>query len=350
MSHFGVLRDCRSGAKGFKRLSSGDIALVDAPDISRHLAAQLIKYAPSYVLNLSAFSTGAVPNYAPQMLLDAGIKLLEIPSSEYVKNGKKVEIREDGSIIFGKNEPIQGRFIIQEDLDSIFTEAQQSLVDHMEAFFGNTIQFIYSETPLLIDGLGIPETGIDIAGNKVLVISPGADIKPLKKFIREFNPILIACDQAADMLVRSGTKPHLIVGNPENISNDALRSGASVILPASPDGHADGLERIQDLGVGAMTFPAASNDSTDLAILLADYHDASTIILCGKKLELVDIFGAHDNATPSALLARQKAQSKLISDTALLELYAGRGGNAWSWFWAWCGVLVCILVSCYFYL
>lgn len=54
----------------------------------------------------------------------------------------------------------------------------------------------------------------------------------------------------------------MIVGDPDQISTDALKCGAQVVLPADADGHAPGLERIQDLGVGAMTFPAADRRST----------------------------------------------------------------------------------------
>ncbi|MDO4911157.1 MAG: putative cytokinetic ring protein SteA [Corynebacterium sp.] len=347
MSHSGVIRDCRPGAKGFKRLTAGDFAIVDAPDLSRGLASRLIEARPAVVINLSAFSTGTVPNYGPQMLLDAGILLAEAPALEF-KDGKKATLN-GATITIGKN-PTDLGIINQARLDANFAEGQQSLIDHMEAFFGNTIQFVHSESPLLIDGLGIPETGMDIAGRKTLVVSPGADIKPLRHFIREFNPIIIACDEAADSLVRLGIKPQLIVGNPAVMSNEALKCGASVILPADPDGHAVGLERIQDLGVGAMTFPAASNNATDLALLLAGYHDASLIVNCGATLELSDIFTGNKAATPSALIARQKVASRLMSQESLLELYTGRRGNGWSWFWALICLLICVGTICYYYL
>src|SRR5207244_10901059 len=66
-------------------------------------------------------------------------------------------------------------------------------------------------------------------------------------------------------------RPQLIVGNPDQMSADVLKSGAQVVLPADADGHANGLERIQDLGIGAMTFPAAGS-AADLALLLVDHH------------------------------------------------------------------------------
>ena len=41
-------------------------------------------------------------------------------------------------------------------------EAKSGLVAHLEAFAGNTIEFIRSESPLLIDGIGIPDIDVDL--------------------------------------------------------------------------------------------------------------------------------------------------------------------------------------------
>lgn len=51
-------------------------------------------------------------------------------------------------------------------------------------------------------------------------------------------------------LRKAGYRPLIVVGDPLLMSNDVLKSGAQVVLPADADGHAAGLERIQDLGVG----------------------------------------------------------------------------------------------------
>ena len=66
----------------------------------------------------------------------------------------------------------------------------------------------------------------------------------------------------------------MIIGNPETIDSETLRGNAEVVMPAHIDGYAPGLERLQDLGVGAVTFPA-SGSTEDLALLLADGRDAS---------------------------------------------------------------------------
>ena len=322
---------------------------MDAPDIDRSLAQRLIDAKVAVVINTSQFTTGSVPNYGPQMMLDAGMLLIEGVGSDVwssVKDGKKGRVTDEGKLFFGERLVASGTVLEQEGAETAFSDAQQSLMDDMEAFFGNTIQFIHSETPLLIDGIGIPSTGIDFKDRKVLIVGPGYEhrkqVKELRNFIREYDPVLVGVDEAADTLVDLGYKPDLIVGNPAGIGAEALRSGAKVVLPADPDGHAIGLERIQDLGVGAMTFPAASDSATDLALLLADYHGASMIVNAGSPLDLGMIFNEEPEATPSALLTRAKVGAKLVDARSVIELYTIRSAGNLGWLWVIFGLLVAV--------
>jgi hypothetical protein len=345
----GVTRDLSVAGKGMKKLSQGDIAVVDAPDISRVLAQRLIDAQVAAVVNAGHFSTGGIPNFGPQMLLDANIFLVEGVGAEVwlpLKDGKKARLTEDGGLYYGEKLIASGTVVTSEQAELTFIDAQQHLVDHMEAFFGNTIQFIHSEAPLLIDGLGIPEVGKNLSDRKVVVVSPGPshreELRHLRNFIREFDPALIAVDSAADTMVDLGYTPDFIVGDPAVIGADALRSGARVILPADPDGHAVGLERIQDLGVGAMTFPSAVESATDLALLLADYHEAELVINVGAPLNLEQVFGQSATANPSALLTRTKLGPRLVDVSAITNLYAIRSGGNIAWLWAILGILVAV--------
>lgn len=347
----GATRNCTTQGKGFKRLSEGDLAIIDAPDLSRAFAQRLLAARPAAVLNVSRFTTGAVPNFGPQMLLDAGIILVEGFGNEIVdgiKDGKKGRLTEDGQLFNGERLIASGTPVNAASAEKSFTEAQQSLLDHMEAYFGNTIQFIHSEAPLLIDGLGIPDTGNTIEGKKVLVVSPGnnhrSKLKELRNFIREYDPVLIGVDGAADTLVELGYKPALIVGNPTGIGADALRSGAHVILPADPDGHTVGLERIQDLGIGAMTFPSSVSSATDLALLLANYHNPQMIVNVGGPVTLDDVFAGQEDADPAALLTRAKVGTKLVDGSVIADLYNVRSSGSFAWLWALLGILVAVAV------
>ena len=345
----GALRDCTPGGNGMKKFRAGDIAVINAANISRQEAQALIDVEPAAVVNVAEFSTGTIPNYGPHMLLDAQVLLVENVGDEFVagfRDGKKARITPDGEIFVGETLLGQGSQVERAKAEKDFAEARRNLVDHMEAYFGNSIEFIHSEGPLLIDGLGIPEAGSEMNGRKVLVVSPSDEhrgkIKALRNFIREYQPVLVGVDAAADSLLELGYTPDIIVGNPQHIATETLRSGARVILPADPDGTADGLERIQDLGIGAMTFPAATESATDLALLLADYHEAELIVQVGDSLDLDDIFAAESNATPAAMLTRLKAGHRLVDSSAIINLYTVKSSGSLTWLWAILWILVAL--------
>jgi uncharacterized membrane-anchored protein len=147
------------------------------------------------------------------------------------------------------------------------------------------------------------------------------DLKALKPFIKEYQPVLVGVGSGADVLRKAGYRPQLIVGDPEQISTEVLKCGAQVVLPADADGHAPGLERIQDLGVGAMTFPAAGS-ATDLALLLADHNGAALLVTAGHTANIETFFDrTRTQSNPSTFLTRLRVGEKLVDAKAVATLY-----------------------------
>ncbi|APT92574.1 thiamine pyrophosphokinase [Corynebacterium phocae] len=346
-----TLRDCTPHGRGFKKLSAGDFAVVDATDISRQEAQHLADAGPAAVLNISQFATGTIPNTGPRVLLDAKVQLVEGLGETFrnrVKDGKKVRLTEEGEVYSGEKLLGEGQFLDSKRADEVYAEAQRGLVDRMEAYFGNSIQFIHAEGPLLIDGLGIPDLGTAMQGRKVIVVSPSEDhrakIKLLRNFIREYEPMTVAVGAAADSLMDMGYTPDVVIADPTEVEAETLRAASKVVLPAAPDGRAPGLERIQDLGVGAVTFPSTVDSVSDLALLLVDYHEADMIVQVGGAVDLDQVFAAADNAAPSAYLARMKAGRKVVDADAVISLYTAPAGGTLAWLWALLAILVAIAV------
>jgi len=142
----GTLRDCTHG-RGRGRLGRGDIAVVDSPDMTRREAEMLIDAQPGAVVNIARFSTGSIPNYGPHLLLDAGIPLFENAGEALrsdVRDGRKGAVTPDGELLAGKKLVAQLSPVGRAGVDESFATAQRNLLDHMEAYFGNTIEFIHS--------------------------------------------------------------------------------------------------------------------------------------------------------------------------------------------------------------
>lgn len=326
----GIARVDRNTARLLRRVGPGDIVVLDELDIDRITADALVDAGVLAVINASPSISGRYPNLGPEVIVANGITLLDSVGPDgykKIKDGAKVRI-DDGAVYAGERELASGTELSEAAISDRMIEARTGLAAHLEAFSGNTIEYIRTESPLLIDGIGVPDIDLQLEDRHVVVVADGpdhvTDLKNLKPFIKEYAPILIGVGSGADTLMKAGYRPDLIVGDPEDITSATLKSGAEVVLPADPDGHAHGLERIQDLGVGAMTFPATGAPA-DLALLLADHHGASLIVTVGAAASLDEFFdrGRRDN-NPATFLTRLKVGTKLVDAKAVSTLYRSR--------------------------
>ena len=51
------------------------------------------------------------------------------------------------------------------------------------------------------------------------------DLRALKRFLRECHPVLIGVEAGADALQHAGYRPHLIVGDPNQVKVETLHYG-----------------------------------------------------------------------------------------------------------------------------
>lgn len=323
----GTARVDRDTDRLLRRVGAGDIVVLDILDLDRVTADALVDAGIAGVVNASPSISGRYPNLGPEVLVANNIALIDNVGAEVfkkVKDGAKVRLHE-GSVYAGDRRLAHGVERTDEEIADLMLDAKTGLVAHLEAFAGNTIEFIRGESPLLIDGIGIPEIDVEVHRRHVVVVAdgPGAadDLKALKPFMKEYQPVLVGVGGGADLLRAGGYRPQLIVGNPDQMSAEVLKCGAQVVLPADADGHADGLERIQDLGIGAMTFPAAGS-ATDLALLLVDHHGAALIVTVGQSASIEEFFDrTRVQSNPSTFLTRLKVGDKLVDAKAVATLY-----------------------------
>ncbi|MFE3546754.1 putative cytokinetic ring protein SteA [Nocardia sp. NPDC059177] len=336
----GIARVDRDTRRLLRRVGPGDIVILDETDLDRLTADRLVEAGVVAVINTSPSISGRYPNLGPEVLVANGIVLMDTVSSDAfgrIKDGTKIRI--DEGIVYAdkltRKEPevlVEGIEFDESSIADRMIAARNGLADHLDAFAGNTTEFVRTESALLIDGIGVPDIELELRNRHVVVIADGPghleELQRLKPFIKEYAPILIGVGRGADTLRKLKYTPDLIVGEPDEISTDTLRSGAEMILPADTDGHAKGLERIQDLGIGATTFPS-SGSPADLALMLADHHGASLIVLAGAPASLEDFFdrGRRDS-TPATFLTRLKVGAKLVDANAVATLYRQRSSGA----------------------
>src|ERR1700754_2555505 len=317
----GTARVDRNIDRLLRRVCPGDIVVLDVLDLNRITAEALVEADIAAVVNASPSVSGRYPNMGPEVLVNNGVTLIDETGPDIFKkinDGSKIRLYE-GGVYAGERRLVRGTERTDHDIADLMREAKSGLAAHLEAFAGNTIEFIKSESPLLIDGIGIPDIDIDLRRRHVVIVAEA--LRSITPFIKEYQPVLIGVGSGADVLRKAGYRPQIIVGDPDQISTEALKCGAHVVLPADADGHAPGLERIQDLGVGAMTFPAAGS-AVDLALLLADHHGAALLVTAGHTANIETFFDrTRTQSNPSTFLTRLRVGEKVVDAKAVATLY-----------------------------
>ncbi len=308
------------------RLRPGDIAVIDHVDLDRVAADSLVAVGVAAVLNAKPSVSGRYPNLGPEVLIEAGIPLVDDLGEgvfEQIREGDTVRI--EGNTVYVGDEPVaHGALQDTETVAKAMADAREGLSVQLEAFAANTMDYLKQERDLLLDGVGVPEIRTEIQGRHCLIVVRGydykADLDVLRPYIREFKPVLIGVDGGADALVEAGYTPDMIIGDMDSVTDDVLRCGAEVVVHAYPDGRAPGLARVNGLGVPAVTFPAAAT-SEDLAMLLADEKGASLLVAVGTHATLVEFLDKGRGGMASTFLTRLKVGGKLVDAKGVSRLY-----------------------------
>ena len=311
-----------------KRLQPGDIAVIDHLDIDRVSAEALVACRPAAVLNVARSSSGRYPNLGPEIIVQAGIPLIDDLGGAVmsVREGRPLRV-EDAAVYSGGVLIAEGVEQTEESIAQIMVEAREGLSIQLEAFAGNTMDFLARERELLLDGVGVPDVRTEIEGRHVLIVVRGyhykEDLAMLRSYVREYRPILIGVDGGADAILETGFSPDMIVGDMDSVSDRALLSGAEIVVHAYRDGRAPGLSRVQQLEVEHVVFPATGT-SEDVAMLLADDKGAELIVAVGTHDTLVEFLDKGRAGMASTFLTRLRVGSKLIDAKGVSQLYRTR--------------------------
>jgi uncharacterized membrane-anchored protein len=313
-----------------RRLEPGDIAVIDHPDLDRVSADELIACRVAAVVNASKSVTGRYPNLGPGLLLEAGIPLVDDVGRDAlsrVADGMTVRLDKDVLYTAGDQVVAKGVLLTEAALSKAMDEATAGVPTQIDAFAANTLEFLRRERDLLTNGVDLPELATSMRDRHVLVVVRGyryrEDLRALRPYIREYRPVLLAVDGGADALLEAGYRPHVIIGDMDSVSDEALRAGAELVVHAYPDGRAPGMARLKDLGLDAVTLPAPGT-SEDVALLAADALGASLIAVVGTHWTLEEFLDKGRPGMASTFLTHLRVGSKLVNARGVHQLYQSR--------------------------
>jgi uncharacterized membrane-anchored protein len=237
-----------------------------------------------------------------------------------------VEI-EDGRILSSGRPVAEGRVLRAEELAREL-EAQRARIDRaLHDFTENTMAHLREEGGLLFGTIDLPETRTRFRDRHVLIVVRGADhvrdLRALRTYIEDLDPILVGVDGGADAIVSEGLAPDVILGDMDSASEGTLRSGAELIVHAYPDGEAPGGKRLRRLGLAHTVLPSAGT-SQDVAMLLAYEKGAALIVSVGAHFNLVEFLDKGRRGMSSTFLTRLRIGETLVDARGVSHLYPGR--------------------------
>jgi uncharacterized membrane-anchored protein len=312
-----------------KRLNPGDIAVIDHADLDRVSADELIDCRVAAVVNAAKSITGRYPNLGPRLLLEAGIPLLDdVGNDVLIRVSEGAVVRLDGDVLFAGDQAV-AKGVLQDEttLAKSMQQAVDGVTTQIDSFAANTLEFLRHEVDLLTSGIQLPELGTSMDGRHVLVVVRGyryrEDLRALRPYIREYRPVMLAVDGGADALLDAGYRPDVIIGDMDSVTDEALCSGAELVVHAYPDGRAPGLARLQSLGLEAVPLPAAGT-SEDVALLVADACGASLIAVVGTHWTLEEFLDKGRPGMASTFLTHLRVGGKLVNARGVHQLYQSR--------------------------
>ncbi|MBA2442922.1 MAG: hypothetical protein H0V53_11040 [Rubrobacter sp.] len=340
------------------RLGPGSIPVIDHENLDRVTAETLVESGVGAVVNAAGSSTGLYPNLGPFILARAGVYLLDGVGGEVfhlLSDGEEIDLRDDG--VFRDGELVAtGEHLDLRKAERCLRESRAGVGLALEDFAQNTVEFMRREQDILFSSLEVPgPLAREIRGRHVLVVVRGydyrQDLAALGPYLRGQRPFIIGVDGGADAVLDSGWKPHLVFGDMDSVSPEALRSADYVLVHGYPGGPAagespgtgngalsgaaegcageteraaPGMERVEGAGIEAAGVLSAPGLSEDMAILIAEQSGAELIVAVGTHVGLVEFLDKKRKGASSTFLTRLKAGPLLVDAKGVSKLYPRR--------------------------
>src|SRR5262249_27374009 len=156
-------------------------------------------------------SDGSYPNPGPLALVEAGVPLIDVgPEVFDLPEGSTVRI-EGGDVHSGGELVASGRGLESEELAREL-DLQRGRIDRaLHDFAANTMAHLREEGELLFGTVDFPETRTSFRDRHVLIVVRGTDhvedLRALRAYIGDVDPLLVGVDGGADAILREGLVP-----------------------------------------------------------------------------------------------------------------------------------------------
>lgn len=335
----GTARADRRTSALLSRVSNGDVAVIDQIDLDGPTAEALVDAGVVAVVNRSPMISGRFPNRGPQVLVDAGIAMVdEADGSDgrdllsVVGDGRRVAVR-GGALLVGDQVVARGRELTPDDVARQLADAEAGLSTQLHVLTHNSAEFLRREEALILHGEGVPRLRTRLRGRPVVVVAQGpddaAELRRIRRYLREVKPAIVATADALTVVRAAGLTADVVVldSRTEDIpAAKVLRACRDVVVTEAPGGVRSGgvgSERFERVGV-RITKMETTATPADAALLLADASGATPIVGVGLRGTVEEFLDGSREGLGSGYVTRLKVGPRLVDAAAVPMLYSGQ--------------------------
>jgi uncharacterized membrane-anchored protein len=335
----GTARTDRRISALLPRLRAGDIAVLDQVDLDGPTAEALAEAGVAAVINRAAMISGRFPNRGPQILLDAGIPMIDQAEGTNgrdlltaVADGRRLLLR-GGTVSVGDDVVAEGRSLTAQDVADQLTGAEAGMSTQLHTLTHNSAEFLRREEALLLHGEGIPRVRTKLKNRPVVVVGQGpddvAELRRIRRYLREVKPVVVATGEGLALARAAGLSPDVVVldSRAEDLPlAKELRSCRDVVVTEAPGGvrsEGAGSDRFDRIGVRAVPMRTTATPA-DAALLLADAGGATPIVAVGLRGTVEEFLDGSREGIGSGYMTRLKVGPRLVDATAVPLLYSGQ--------------------------
>jgi uncharacterized membrane-anchored protein len=335
----GTARTDRRTSALLSRLRPGDIAVLDQVDLDGPTAEALVEAGVVAVVNRAAMISGRFPNRGPQLLVDAGIRMVDHAVGpggrdlfSAVSDGRRLVLR-GGTLHSGEQLVAEGRELSAGEVERQLAGAETGLTTQLHTLTHNSVEFLRREEALVLHGEGVPHLRTRMKGRPVVVVGQGPDdateLRRLRRYLREIKPIVVATGEGLDVARAAGLTPDVVVldARTEDLPAATLLRSCRDVVVTEPAGGArtgaEASERFDRIGVRALSMQTTASPA-DAALLLADAGGATPIIGVGLRGTVEEFLDGARDGLGSGYVTRLKVGPRLVDATAVPMLYSGQ--------------------------
>ena len=305
-----------------RRTEPGDIVVLDQIDLDRVSAEALVAARPAAVVNVRPSLSGRHPARGAAVLVGAGIPVIDSAGTGLLSelhDGQRVRVHA-GAVYHRDRLLGQGEVLTISGVADAEGRARVGMAGRLDSVGADAAAFLRAHEELLLEGIGLPQIHVAMAGRLVLIVGPGersrAEVGGLRRWARERRPLVVGADEGAALALAAKLRLDLIIGESEVLGTKAVKRAEQLPEAAIPTGLA----------------------ARDLAVLLAAHAGASLIVLTGAPASYDELLDRDRESAAALLAVRLRAGDLLVDAPAVAALQRPAVGLMAAWSVALAGV------------